>query len=55
MSDAVEVAHSETISSIQDVANSFVLYGSANSLIFANAAMDAILCQLHYLKSYRNE
>jgi len=22
-------------------------------LIFANAAMDAILCQLHYLKCYR--
>jgi hypothetical protein len=30
----------------------FVQQGGCNLLIFANAAMDAILCQLHYLKCY---
>ena len=49
-----QFALSDNNNSIKDVATSFVLHGSANSLIFTNAAMDAILCQLHYLKTYRN-
>merc|ERR1740128_525833 len=49
-----QFALSDNNNSIKDVATSFVLHGSANSLIFTNAAMDAILCQLHYLKTYRS-
>ena len=45
---------SENINSVKEVFAAFLLYGSTNPLLFANAAMDAILCQLHYLKSYRN-
>lgn len=45
--------HSENISTVKEVLAAFVQQGGGNPLIFANAAMDAILCQLHYLKCYR--
>ncbi|XP_046456568.1 brefeldin A-inhibited guanine nucleotide-exchange protein 3-like isoform X3 [Daphnia pulex] len=45
--------HSENISTVKEVLAAFVQQGGSHPLIFANAAMDAILCQLHYLKCYR--
>jgi brefeldin A-inhibited guanine nucleotide-exchange protein 3 len=44
--------HSENISTVKEVLAAFVQQGGSHPLIFANAAMDAILCQLHYLKCY---
>lgn len=46
--------HAENIATVKEVLAAFVHQGASQPLVFANAAMDAILCQLHYLKSYSN-
>lgn len=46
-----QAVHSENVSAVQGILAAFVQHSSANPLIFSNAAMDAILCMLHYLKN----
>lgn len=45
--------HAENVSTVKEVLAAFVHQAAGQPLVFANAAMDAVLCQLHYLKSYR--
>ena len=45
--------HSENVATVKEVLAAFVHQAAGQPLVFANAAMDAVLCQLHYLKSYR--
>ena len=45
---------SEThLATVRGILAAFIQHAQANPLIFANAAMDAILCLIHYLKCYR--
>lgn len=45
--------HAENVQTVKEVLAAFVQQAAGQPLVFANAAMDAVLCQLHYLKSYR--